>query len=169
MYGSQIECILASDPLTRRTFVGCFSIDQIPKKARPPLSFVINSDPANGAGEHWLSVWRKGGLTVFFDSLGMPPSHYSAELDDYIRRDGRSWTNNVQWQSSYSNVCGQYCIHAIQTLERTQNPNYIVRPFTSNRVQNDKWIARRFKKLISRHDTCALHNVQISIPPIRFL
>lgn len=169
MYGSQIDCILASDPLTKRTYAGCFPIDQIPKIIRSPLSFVVNSDTSDGDGEHWLAVWRKRGLTVFFDSLGLPASHYSSELDDYIKRDTQTWTSNVQLQSSFSNVCGQYSIHAIQTLERTQNPNHIVRPFTLNRVKNDMWIARRFKKLISRYDTCALENVQISIPPIRFL
>lgn len=169
MYGSQIDCILAADPLTKRAYAGCFSIDTFPKTLEPPVSFVLNSDTADGVGEHWLSIWRKDGLTVFFDSLGLPPSHYSLELDDYIRRNGRMWTNSVQWQSNHSNVCGQYSIYAIQTLERTHNPRNIIRPFTLDRVKNDQWIARRFKKLISRYKSCNLDHVQVSIPPIQFL
>ncbi len=174
MYGTQINCALRANSTTRGTFKGCFAIDKIPFEQRRPLSFVINSDKAGDPGEHWMCVYIDGQQTVFFDSLGLPPNMYSKQLHEYLTKmSGRQgfWENSIQLQSDYSNLCGQYCIHALQTLSITHNPMHVIRPFTLNREKNDMWIAKRFRSVVKKYKHCNLGDVdvQLSKPPMLFI
>lgn len=169
MYGAQITCALKADPYTRRHFAGCYPIDRMPLQRKAPVSFVVNSDPHDMPGTHWVCVYVDTRLAVFFDSYGKPASFYSNQLAEYLARETRSkslWINRVQLQSNYSDLCGQYCMHALMTLSRTGNPNHILRPFSIDRSRNDRWVLWKFYRLRTKYKHCNLKNVrpQFSVP-----
>lgn len=171
MNGNQIKCVLDADPYTRRCFRGCFPIDRIPTKATAPFCFVLNSDPAGKPGQHWIAVYVDSHIAVFFDSLAQTPQFYSRALYSFLQRQhhGRVWTSKLKVQSDFSELCGQYCIHALKILARTGNPTVVYRFFTANTMMNDRKIARRFNKIIPKLKQCNLKYVQHSVRPISFI
>ena len=52
-------------------FDGVFSADSLPEK---PRLLVVNTDPANQPGRHWVCMSVKDGYGEYFDSFGLPPT-----------------------------------------------------------------------------------------------
>lgn len=177
MRSNQISCVLKKDKFTKDVFLGCFPIDRLPQikngRRRGDIAFIVNSDPHNKPGQHWLAVYISSTVVVFFDSLAQPAWTYSTKLESIIRRQNnrKVWTVGIPLQSVYSNLCGQYCVFAIQTMARTGRPIDILRPFTVNTLANDRLMMRRFHQLIRRFSNCNLRRsqAQISTKPIAFI
>lgn len=162
----QIDCVLHNDELARRTYLGCFPIDQLPSTDG---SFVLNSDPSHMPGEHWICVELRGSSAVFFDSFALPPAVYSEQLHNLVYDRFNVWTNLTRLQGSSSNVCGQYCIYALQMLSRGCSPNRLLHPFSDDLTHNDRWIARHFAQTVVKRyprDQCNLEHIPIQIARI---
>ena len=57
-------------------FKGVFPCDRVPYKAKLPLNIIINTDPSNKPGTHWVCVSiDKNGRGFYFDSFGFPPNN----------------------------------------------------------------------------------------------
>ena len=69
------------DPFTKGSFVGVCARDQLSSIEinKYPKSFVVNTDPIELPGEHWIVIYfdeqMKG---EFFDSYRKYPIHYCA-------------------------------------------------------------------------------------------
>ena len=102
----QLKRALERDTFTKKIFGGVFAADELPKTFDTfPYGFVANTDPSTEPGTHWVAFYfpsRDKG--EFFDSYGYPPEHYGFESYKI-----ETW-NKYKLQSSWSNVCGQYCI-----------------------------------------------------------
>ena len=68
---SDLHGVMKKDP----AFLGVFAIDKVPpvvKKARN-VKLIVNLDPSNKPGSHWVAIWRKGTTGYYFDSFGRVP------------------------------------------------------------------------------------------------
>lgn len=91
------------------TFLGVFPIDIVPSIKQLPAALVVNLDPSNKPGSHWVALYfDNSGTCEYFDSYGRPP----IELQSYILQNARSYVyNNVQVQHFSAVSCGHMCVY----------------------------------------------------------
>ena len=153
----QIKRALEHNPFTKNTFCGVFPADELPIIDTFPCGLVANTDPSNKPGTHWLAFYfpssQKG---EFFDSYGYPPKHYGEFFESYKISE---W-NNHRLQSSWSEVCGQYCIFYLYHSSRGYSMNKIVNLFSSNADLNDCnvacYVKKHFNVVIENQPVCGL-------------
>src|SRR5438128_1093615 len=88
-------------------FLGVFALDEQPSTddlselKKYPVAYIINSDPSNKPGQHWLAVYKESqdGALEFFDSYGQHPSNYSFPRTASGDHSGRCGSNNVNCNS----------------------------------------------------------------------
>ena len=124
------------DRVLKRTceedFDGVFSADNLPEK---PRLLVVNTDPADRPGRHWVCMSVRDGYGEYFDSFGQPPT---ADFERYLKRHCSSWTfNDRQLQSVISRFCGHYCIYYCMLRSRGLDMPKIVSSFTTDTALND--------------------------------
>jgi len=100
---------------------GVFSSNTLP--THPPAQFrcVVNYDPSDKAGSHWLGIiLRANGTGEFFDSYGVEAdgdglflhSKFHTHFKSYMSKHAaKNWFFN-QWdlQSMHTATCGQYAL-----------------------------------------------------------
>ena len=106
----QLEAILKTDAFTRRTFLGVFARNMLPKTIKYPSCLVVNTDTSRGPGEHWVALYYDScGFAEFFDPYGLEPKFYGFQA--YVRRTSTSFVwNRIQYQPVASRACGYYCL-----------------------------------------------------------
>ncbi|GFU88482.1 uncharacterized protein TNCV_3354211 [Trichonephila clavipes] len=63
-----------------RDFLGVYPSDKIPK-VKKKAALVVNTDPHDEEGSHWLAMYIQDEKTIeFFDSYGFPPSVYEPHI-----------------------------------------------------------------------------------------
>jgi hypothetical protein len=113
---------ITKDTLMLKCFGGVNPLDKLPNNIQLGNFYIINSDPAELPGEHWICVFfpRKS-HPEFFDSLGRNPSSYSAAITDFM---GDEYVyNSVKFQPQDSATCGLYCLYFL--YHRIRNNSYI--------------------------------------------
>ena len=102
-------------------FLGVFAADEIPSQSSEhSVCFIASTDPRTLPGTHWVafvvfnnasSAHSDTTTTYFFDSYGVPLSHYSRLNSECAQRGYTNirLVNTQQLQSIHSTVCGQYC------------------------------------------------------------
>ena len=90
-------------------FDGVFSIDHLPMTFKKTYNLIINTDPANLPGSHWISIVVKEDKTGYvFDPLGYAPSTF---IQTWLNARGIQWSCNLRKvQPDTSTLCGYYCI-----------------------------------------------------------
>ena len=116
-----LYAILNNDQQVRAmNFLGVFPIDLIPISSltNSDCCLVVNTKPHHHPGEHWVAVVKSAyGNGIYFDSYGNPP--YNLEEVGLILDTCKEWTyNKTRLQSSYTTVCGQYCIFFLTHIAR---------------------------------------------------
>ena len=147
MNTQQIERALERNSKTSKTFCGVFPADQLPESLSTfPCGFVANTDPSTKPGTHWVVFYFPTHNTgEFFDSYGEPPEHYNKSFKTYF--------NSVEWkyntrklQSSWTEVCGHYCIFYLYQRACGRNMSEIVNMFGNNALFNDRNVSCYVKK-----------------------
>ncbi|GFT38166.1 uncharacterized protein TNCV_4857551 [Trichonephila clavipes] len=83
MFTSQISKILSKE--APRDFLGVYPSDKIPK-VKKKAALVVNTDPHDEEGSHWLAMYIQDEKTIeFFDSYGFPPSVYEPHISQYVK------------------------------------------------------------------------------------
>lgn len=140
----QLKHILSSDPFIKSSFGGVYACDQLSSITvnSYPKSFVINTDPSNLPGTHWLALYFTDEMNgEFFDSYGHVPDEYNKHVINFIDRNAIQCEHNKkELQSDFSSVCGQYCIYYL--FNRCRNiPMYsIVNKFSLDKLRNDQFV-----------------------------
>ena len=130
---------LSKSSVTNKHFGGVFASDKIPMPPGVPVSFVVNTDPADKPGQHWLGLYVKSPSHIYyFDSYSFPPNE---NLRQYLTNFSKVIQNRTTFQSLESSVCGYYVMYFIYmaslgysmyqietNLKRQRNPDrYVVR------------------------------------------
>ena len=79
----QLAQVLTKDPFTKGSYA-CHQLSTIEIK-RYPKSFVVNTDPMELPGTHWIAIYfNKQMKGEFFDSYGKHPIHYNEHFLDCL-------------------------------------------------------------------------------------
>ena len=137
MNTTQLQRVLEEDPRTRSIFQGVFPRNHIPPHPHPPVGYVLNTDPCDRPGEHWVVVFLdRDGQGEYFDSYGLPP--VSPRITRWLTETTRRWTWNPQTlQSDSTAVCGQYCLYYALQRARDVPMSQIVSLFEGPPSDND--------------------------------
>lgn len=121
-------------------FLGVFSSNQIPFVDKKPSAFVINTDPSDKPGKHWVAVYHKSnGEAEYFDSFGLPP--LTPDILKHLEDNAFHWHYNPTILQHYSsNTCGKYCILFLLLRSRGYSFCSIVNFFTKQLRSNDKLV-----------------------------
>jgi hypothetical protein len=156
MNTKQIENLLRADCSLSTTFDGVFASDRIPTLCDSRTAMVVNTDPHDRGGTHWVCMYIDNGVGEFFDSYGLQP--YVANFIYFMRRNcGSSWrSNDMMMQSLDSDVCGHYCIWYLGERARGKSMEEIKRQFSpEDSRKNDtlvkQWVEERYGKIVERY------------------
>jgi len=108
---------------------GCVPIDRV--KLKPYHYYVVNTDPHDKPGTHWLACFTTAGKAYIYDSYGRPVKPLASQLITTINKSGMKLgkTNLVPRgeQIGYSSeVCGQISLSwllAVRDLGITRTKN----------------------------------------------
>jgi hypothetical protein len=135
----QVENLLRADCKLSTIFDGVYASDCLPLFCGSgDTGLVMNLDPSDRAGSHWVCIYIQDGNGEYFDSYGMAPP--LENFLDFLKRNCRTWSYNKQeLQSLDSTVCGHYCIWFLSERARGQTMQNIVRNFSETDSKlNDK-------------------------------
>jgi len=121
-----------------KEFGGTYPRDSLPYKVDKPSCFVINTDKADGPGEHWVAIYLyNNGSGEYFDSFGLPPLH--TEIIQFLHKNcPKGWYHNsITFQSFYSGTCGTYCVLYLSTKCRGMTFELFINMFNNNKRTND--------------------------------
>ena len=97
-------------------FYGVFPCDQIPQLRGGEASFILNTDPHNESGEHWIAVYIKGPNLRFFDSFGRKINQFADPfktiMEDFAK-DYRVITDSKNVQNVFNDSCAYWTVYYI--------------------------------------------------------
>ena len=107
---AEISC-LASRMLadTGVHWLGVVAHDKVPpldRSKRRPFALVLNTDPADKPGAHWLAFLASASEPLeMFDFYGFP-----FDMHSLAHLASRMYSSSYSYQSLDSSVCGNYCL-----------------------------------------------------------
>ena len=138
----QLKQILSSDSFIKKSFGGVYACDQLSTLTVDsyPKSIVVNTDPTNLPGTHWVAIYFTDEMKgEFFDSYGRRPDDYNRHFLNFMDRNSLEWeSNEKELQSAFSAVCGQYCIYYLFHRCRDIPMSSIVNKFSGDKLRNDQ-------------------------------
>lgn len=148
----QIEKHLSQLPVQN---TGVYAADCLPHHISTSTALVVNTDPHNEEGEHWVAIYLDEdfndgrGKIEYFDSYGQPP--HLQFYQGFLRRNARSYLyNEYRLQSDHTQVCGQYCLVYLyyRTVYNLKMMDFVnMFGDSSSTEQNDSTIASLFRKI----------------------
>lgn len=110
MNSREIFCLLKSDGVLKKIFLGVFPSDMLPTKvSHYPAALVINLDPHDQPGSHWVAVYLDSqGKIDYFDSYGRKPN--LENIEKFIS-NAKYKHNSTPVQRLLTATCGQFCIY----------------------------------------------------------
>ena len=154
----QITYVLKHHPSTKSYFRGVYALDEIPRVLKGDKHCcVVNTDPSDQSGSHWLAMYFEGGKGEFFCSYGNPPSFYDERLENFMDTFSNMWNfNSKRLQGTFSTVCGQYCIFYLIKKCEGRTLRNIVSLFGNDLHKNDgkvnDWFNRKYNSSFPTHD-----------------
>ena len=120
--------------------VPCCEIDQFKKE--DVVGLIVNTDPHDKPGEHWVALYKEGERLSFFDSFGRRMEEFEEPFAS-IMRDFSSrlqvTSNRMQYQNIFTDTCGLWSIYYI--LTRVWNVSFS--GFTNDTFENEKELERQ--------------------------
>lgn len=91
-------------------FGGVFPADSINILKNDKL-YILNTDPHQKEGQHWVALYMNENLCEFFDSFGKPPGYYHKYWHDCLLAKSKKYIYNRSiLQNPSSGDCGKFCI-----------------------------------------------------------
>jgi len=133
----QILSVLKSDTATAPICGGVFASDRLPVPVKVPSALVVNFDPSDKPGSHWISIYiDSSGKGEYFDPLAMPIPE--GPIQKFLRTNCRSVSRAaVPVQGSMSSACGPHCLFFLLLRSRGLSMNRIINLYSKDRVAND--------------------------------
>jgi hypothetical protein len=113
--------------------------------------FIVNTDPRNKPGKHWICIYVDKESCEFFDSLGRHPSYYHNTFVYFLINNGPRFSyNSKRIQNFGSNLCGEYCVQFAILRSNGYSMNDILARFSNNFEMNDVLAVNFYKQLVRR-------------------
>lgn len=128
-------------------FLGVYPSDCLPSKEkerrRDDFGLIVNTDPANEEGTHWLAIVVRQGICHYFDSFGGTP--HVETIRAYCEQFQTCFYNRAKHQQMHEITCGAYCIFVInEMLFKKKSFRSVVSTF--HRVKRDDLYVRKYLK-----------------------
>ena len=151
MNSNQLLHILQQDTFTKTVFTDVLPSDRLPAKIRKPKGFILNTDPSNKPGTHWIAMFlATDGKGEFWDSYGKAPGFYSQAFTRFLEEHCKAYTWNKKVLQAYtSDVCGQYTLFFALHRCRGIPMSTIASMFTDNKDWNDMLVRDFIEKWYS--------------------
>jgi hypothetical protein len=134
MNADQIDAILKR---RCRIYRGIYACDELPILSidERPAVLIVNTDPRNKIGTHWLGIYLGLHSNEYFDSFGRAPTGL---FEKYVSKHDMKWTfNRRQLQSIISKFCGHYCIMYAICRGRGHDLDTMLKLFSNDTGLND--------------------------------
>ena len=114
MNTEELHYLLQADSIMSEQCWGIFAADGLPPTLLPG-GYIVNTEPVDEAGKHWIVLWKTSKELEFFDSLGQPPWTYGWDMECNYTME--------QVQDVDSKWCGLYCLYFLYF--RARNVEFI--------------------------------------------
>jgi hypothetical protein len=119
-----------------KNFLGCFASDQLPTPNVPTYGFVVNLDPHDKPGSHWVAIYVSNGIGEYFDPFGLPP--LSVEIIEFLEKYTKQATYvTTPIQSMTSRKCGGFCILYLYFKFHGKSTANFIWEFSNTLSEND--------------------------------
>lgn len=150
---THLQTLANRDPELREKFVGVFAADRLPPLPLPhDKGLIINTDPHDKPGQHWLAAWIKGNQCEVFDSYGLPLETYNhPDLQAFFRRYKYLTASSQTLQALDSMACGHYTLAYLKHKARGNDlRDFLTLWDKHDFVANDERVAATLKDTVLR-------------------
>ena len=124
-------------------FIGTFACDLLPSRFKKPALFVVNTDPSNRPGEHWIALFiNSNGKGEYFDSFGLPPLNENIIKFLLINCPNGFLYNPRTLQCLKCITCGHYCVVYVKLRSIGKTFCNFISLFTTNTFKNEKIVRK---------------------------
>ena len=123
----------------------CCEIDKFKKE--DCCGLIVNTDPHNKPGQHWIGIYKRGQDISFFDSFGRDIAEFEEPFASIMKDFVSGLTadiNQKQYQDDDADTCGHWSYYYV--LSRICGVNDFSE-FTNDTVKNEIELIRQRKKL----------------------
>ena len=86
----QLDHLAGRHPKLSRVFYGTVPCDRLPKTLpqEGPNAYIVNTDPHDEPGRHWIGMWTEGDVCEIMDSYGLSLDVYgtASPITDWLNR-----------------------------------------------------------------------------------
>lgn len=110
-----------------KKFIGVFPYDMIPlNRFKIGTCMIINTDPHNMPGEHWVAIYRAGPrLYYFFDSYGDTWDKNIPNLKFYLNKGADIMSvKTIRQHGDHQSFCGQVSLSYLIYLYQQPKPEF---------------------------------------------
>jgi len=74
----QLTSLAKDDPCLKEIFYGTVPCDRLHKSPvkHKPRAYIVNTDPHDKPGQHWIALWTQNNVCEVIDSYGLPLAQY---------------------------------------------------------------------------------------------
>lgn len=131
-----LDLLAGADSKCSREYVGTMAVDEFASRFatlarrnnRRGLAAmtIVNTDPSNEPGTHWLVVRKTRQKLVFFDPYGADPILYPDVYDALTEMGGVVTRSSQRLQDVDTTVCGHYCVTFCYAASRGESLRWFI-------------------------------------------
>ena len=111
----QLDYLAGTHPRLSRVFYGTVPYDRLPRTLPPegPIAFIVNTDPHDEPGRHWIAMWSEGNVCEILHSYGLSLDVYgtTGPIKEWLDRHFKYQMHSGQsLQSLFNQSCGDYAL-----------------------------------------------------------
>ena len=150
----QLDHLAGTNPSLSRVFYRTVPCDRLPRTLpdEGPSAFIVNTDPHDEPGTHWIALWTRGNVCEILDSYALPLKTYvTAEpLQEWLDRHFKYLVSNgMSLQSLFSQSCGGYTLMYLIDRAEGRSMDYFLDRFKKkDYVNNHRKVGQMLKRLI---------------------
>ena len=150
----QLDYLAGTHPILAQVFYGTVPCDRLPRTLpqEGPTAYIVNTDPHDEPGRHWIAIWTEGNVSEIMDSYGLSLEVYGTTdpIMEWLDRHFKYQMHNGQsLQSLFSQSCGDYALmYLIDRAEGHSMQQFMNRFKKDDYVNNDRKVGQMMKRLI---------------------
>ena len=109
-----LETLAREDARLRPVFRGVFAADRLPRQSLDG-GYIVNTDPHDRPGRHWLGLWVDRNTCQVMDSYGLPLRVYDdPDLHLWLSQFATVVRSDKTLQALDSMACGHYALQYLK-------------------------------------------------------